>query len=107
MLLLVVSLHTTPIADYSNPIDPLESPAAVAQNENAEPAISRKNFKQKSTALWQFLVAEKVIVVILFGYFLRMLSVSVSRLFLLYIAKRFDWSFAKVCLLSSKPVNND
>ena len=106
MLLLVVSLYTIPVADYSNPIDPPESPALVPTG-NTEPAIPRKDSKQKSTALWQFLLAEKAVAIILFVYLLRMLSVSVSRLFLLYPAKRFDWSFAKVCLVKSKLVNND
>lgn len=98
VLLLVGSLATIPVAVYSNPVDPPKSPATL-RNENTDPPPPLvKGFKQKYAALWQFLKAEKALVTILFGYFLRMLGVSVSRIFLLYVSKRFDWSFSKVCL---------
>lgn len=60
--------------------------------------------RQAKAMWWEYvhsflaLVAKrKVILVLLTGYWVRMLAASVKCLQLIYVSRLFDWSYSKVC----------
>jgi len=87
--LLLVTVTTTPASAWQT----TQQDATPA--ESSEPSPS-KSIRQTMSTLYYFIADQKVVVALLFGYFLRMLGVSVTRLHLLYISKRFRWSYAHV-----------
>ena len=87
--LLLVTVSTTPAAAWKT----TQQDATPVESSDPSPS---KGIRQTMRTLYHFLADQKAVVALLFGYFLRMLGVSVTRLHLLYISKRFHWSYARV-----------
>jgi len=102
--LLVVTVRLGPAKKIIKPDQPDQ--VAVEGGEGEQESVdlgplSVKTFRNTISAIRSFITTQKLVVALLFGYFLRMLGVCVSRLELIYISKRLDWSIARAAYLIS------
>lgn len=78
----------------------VESHAETVSSDDQNSTGSQKSKWQIFGSILTFVKGRKIMVVLLAGYWLRMLAVSVTKLQLLYVAKLFGWTYAKVRLTS-------